>query len=153
MKVFVAILALVSCISAKEWTVKTKQQMTDIRIECLNKHPLSPEQSEKMNNFEFPNEENVRKYFLCTAEKIGIFCPHQGYHADRIAKQFKMDMEEEEVKKVAEDCIAKFPKGNKPNDVAAFEVHGCLMKATIGEKIENYIKKRHEAAKQQEQSA
>lgn len=105
----------------------------------------------KMRNFEFPNEEPVRQYLLCTAVKMGIFCSHQGYHADRIAKQFKLDMEEEEVQKLAEDCIAKHPKGDKPNDVAAYEAHACFMSSKIGERVKNYIKKRHEAAAQKQE--
>ncbi|XP_065354189.1 uncharacterized protein LOC135948706 [Calliphora vicina] len=150
MKVFVAILALVACVSAEEWTPKNSEQIKEVRIECLKEHPLSTEQMNKMKNFEFPNEESVRKYLLCTAEKMDIFCSHEGYHADRIAKQFKMDMEEEEVKKLVEDCIAKFPKGDKPNDVAAYEAHNCFMSSAIGDKLKNYIKKRQEAAQQHE---
>ncbi|XP_037823826.1 uncharacterized protein LOC119612170 [Lucilia sericata] len=150
MKIFVAILALVACVCAEEWTVKNSEQLKVIRHECLSEHPLTPEQMNKMKNFDFPNEEPVRQYLLCTAVKMGIFCSHQGYHADRIAKQFKMDMDEEEVKKLAEDCIAKYPKGDKANDVAAFEVHGCLMSSVIGDKVKNYIKQRHEAAQQQQ---
>lgn len=100
----------------------------------------------KMKSFDFPNELEVRKYLLCTAEHMGIFCSHMGYHADRIAKQFKMDMEEAEVEKLAQDCIDQFPKGDKANDVAAYEVHSCLMKTVIGQKVKNYIKKRQEAA-------
>lgn len=99
-----------------------------------------------MKNFEIPNEEPVRKYLLCTFVKMDIFCPHQGFHADRIAKQFKMDINEEEVKEVAEHCIDKFPRDNKPNDVAVFEVHDCLLQSKVGDKIKNYIKKQRETA-------
>lgn len=120
-------------------------------MECLKENALSEEQMTKMKNFEFPNEEPVRKYLLCTAEKMGIFCSHEGYHADRIAKQFKMDLEEQEVKKLVEECIAKHPKGDKPNDVAAYEAHSCFMSTAIGDRVKNYIKKRQEdAAKQTE---
>lgn len=118
----------------------------------------------KVRNFEFPNEEPVRQYFLCSSVKMGIFSSQQGFHADRIAKQFKLDMEEEEVqklfkldmeeeeiKKLTEDCIVKHPKGDKPNDVAAYEAHACIMSTKIGERVKNYVKKRHEAAAQKQE--
>ncbi|XP_037823832.1 general odorant-binding protein 99a-like isoform X2 [Lucilia sericata] len=56
MKVFLAVLALVACVSAEEWTVKTGAQLKEIRNECLKEHPLTTEQMNKMSNFEFPNE-------------------------------------------------------------------------------------------------
>ncbi|XP_065368004.1 uncharacterized protein LOC135960602 [Calliphora vicina] len=146
MKVFLAILALVACVSAEEWTVKTGEQIKEIGVECLKEHPLSTEQIEKMRNFVYPDEEAVRQYLLCSAVKSGVFCTHQGYHADRIAKQFKMDLDEEEVKKTAEDCIAKFPKGDKGVDVVVFGTHNCFMNSTTGEKLKELIKKHHKTA-------
>ncbi|XP_037823831.1 uncharacterized protein LOC119612174 isoform X1 [Lucilia sericata] len=77
---------------------------------------------------------------------MGIYCTHMGYHTDRIAKQFKMDLDEEEVKKLADDCVAKNPRGDKPHDVVAFENHTCFMSTVVGDKIKDYLKKRHESA-------
>ncbi|XP_046805734.1 uncharacterized protein LOC111690579 [Lucilia cuprina] len=74
-----------------------------------------------------PNEEPVRQYILCFAIKSGLFCPHQGYHTDRIAQQFKMNMGEEQVKSAADACLAKIPRDNKPNDVYTFEMHKCFL--------------------------
>lgn len=116
--------------------------MKAIRDECAKQHHLSQEQLAKMSTFEFPNEDPVRKYFLCTAEKIGIFCSCQGFYADRVVQQFKMDMKEENFRKLTDDCIAKYPKSDaKSNDVLVFQVHGCLMEGTIGKKLEKDIKK------------
>lgn len=102
-----------------------------------------------MKNFDFPNEEPVRKYLMCTSEKMGIYCPHMGYHADRIAKQFKMDLAEEDVRKMAQDCIDNHPKGDKSNEVHVYEVHKCMMDTVVGDKVKAYVKKRQEQQSQQ----
>jgi len=60
-------------------------------VECLKETPLSNEQIAQLKNLVFPNEPDVRQYLTCTAIKLGIFCDQQGYHADRLAKQFKME--------------------------------------------------------------
>ncbi|KNC30631.1 hypothetical protein FF38_11682 [Lucilia cuprina] len=127
MKTFVAVLALVACVTATEWTVKSDEQIKQIREECLQENHISPEQLNNINNLEFPNEEPVRQYILCFAVKSGLFCPHQGYHTDRIAQQFKMNMGEEQVKSAADACLAKIPRDNKPNDVYTFEMHKCFL--------------------------
>nr|AID61320.1 odorant binding protein [Calliphora stygia] len=150
MKVFVAILALVACVSAEEWTVKTDDQIKEISTECLKEHPLSAEQINKIKNFVYPDEEEVRQYLLCAVVKSGVFCTHEGYDAGRVAKQIKMDLDEEEVKKAVEDCIAKFPKGDKANDVVVLETHTCLMSSTTGEKLKELLKKRRETAEKHE---
>ncbi|XP_075149057.1 odorant-binding protein 22-like [Haematobia irritans] len=146
MKFFLALLAIAACVYADDWAPKTADEIKTIRAACLTEHPLTEEQMNHMKNFDFPNEEAVRKYLMCTSEKMDVFCPHEGYHADRIAKQFKMDMSEEDVKKLAEDCISNNPKGDKANDVHVYDVHKCLMDSEVGNKVKAYIKKRQEQA-------
>ncbi|XP_013097451.1 uncharacterized protein LOC106080579 [Stomoxys calcitrans] len=144
MKYFVALLVIVACVSAEEWKPKTADEIKTLRAACLQEHPLSEEQMNRMKVFDFPDEEAVRKYLMCTSEKMDVYCPHEGYHADRIAKQFKMDMVEDDVKKLAEDCISSNPKGDKANDVHVYEVHKCLMASEVGQKVKSYIKSRQE---------
>ncbi|XP_073818103.1 general odorant-binding protein 99a-like [Musca autumnalis] len=143
MKLFLALLAIVACVSA-EWQPKTADEIKTIRAACLQEVPLTEEQMNQMKSFKFPNEEAVRKYLMCTSVKMDIFCTHMGWHADRIAKQFKMDMEEGDVQKLAEDCLSKHPKGDKANDVYVYEVHSCLMDSEVGQKVKAYVKKRQE---------
>jgi len=128
-----------------DWAPKNADEIKAIRSECLKEHSLSQEQVQKMKNFEFPDEEVVRKYLECTADKLGIFCSMEGYHADRIAQQFKMDMEESEVLTIAQGCIDKNEQGSS-SDVWAFRGHKCLMASKIGDKVRAYIKKRQEEA-------
>ena len=148
MKVFFAIL-LVSCATLaygdEEWTPKTAAEIKVIRAECLKENQLSDELINKMKHFEFPDVEPVRKYLLCTAEKMDIFCTHEGYHPDRIAKQFRMDMEESEVLEIAKGCADKNEEGS-PSDVWAFRGHKCLMSSKVGDKVKAFIKKRQEEA-------
>lgn len=149
MKLFLALLAIVACVSADDWTPKTADEIKTIRAACLEEVPLTEEQMNHMKSFDFPNEEAVRKYLMCTSVKMDIFCTHQGWHPDRIAKQFKMDMEESDVKKLADDCVAKYPKTDKENDVHVYEVHKCLMDSEVGQKVKTYIKKRQEQLSKQ----
>lgn len=101
-----------------------------------------------MKNLEYPDEEPVRKYLLCTAEKLGVFCEHEGFHANRIAKQFKMDLDEAEVLAIAEGCVDKNEEGSSP-DVWAYRGHKCLIDSKIGESVKAYIKKSADEAKKQ----
>ncbi|XP_036324631.1 general odorant-binding protein 99a [Rhagoletis pomonella] len=149
MKYFIAILAVVALAHAEEeWNVKTAADIKVIRQECIKEFPLSQEYIQKMKNFEYPDEEPVRKYLLCTAKKLGIFCEHQGYHADRVAQQFKMDLDEAEVLAIAESCVDNNQQGSSP-DVWAYRGHKCLMASKVGEKVKAYIKKRTEDAQKQ----
>nr|AMY98995.1 odorant binding protein 5 [Carpomya vesuviana] len=149
MKYLIAILAVVALAYAEdEWHVKTAADIKVIRQECIKEFPLSQEYIQKMKNFEYPDEEPVRQYLLCTAKKLGIFCEHEGYHADRVAKQFKMDLDEAEVLAIAEGCVDKNEQGSSP-DVWAYRGHKCLMASKVGEKVRAYIKKRAEEAQQQ----
>uniref|UniRef100_A0A1A9VYB0 Uncharacterized protein n=1 Tax=Glossina austeni TaxID=7395 RepID=A0A1A9VYB0_GLOAU len=143
--ILIFLLTIVTCIRAEDedWQPKTVADIKSIRNECLKEHPLSNEQITKMKNFEFPDEEEVRQYLLCTALKMEVFCAHQGYHPNRIAKQFKMDMNEEEVLEIAEKCHDSNPD-NSSVDVWAFRGHKCMMSSAIGDKVKAYIKKRQE---------
>ena len=100
-----------------------------------------------MKEFNFPDTDEVRAYLHCTAVKMDIFCDAEGYHPDRLAKQFKMDLDESEVLKIAEGCVDKNDEGS-PADVWAFRGHQCLMSSKVGDKVKAYIKKKMEAAKQ-----
>uniref|UniRef100_A0A1A9WB51 Uncharacterized protein n=1 Tax=Glossina brevipalpis TaxID=37001 RepID=A0A1A9WB51_9MUSC len=142
---FIFFLTIVACITAEDddWQPKTISDIKSIRNECLKEHPLSDEQITQMKNFDFPDEEAVRQYLLCTALKMDVFCKHQGYHPDRIAKQFKMDMNEEEVFEIAQKCQDTNPD-NSPVDVWAFRGHKCMMTSAIGDKVKAFIKKRQE---------
>ncbi|XP_053953776.1 general odorant-binding protein 99a [Anastrepha ludens] len=150
MKYFIiAILAIVALAHAEdEWKVKTAADIKVIRQECIKEFPLSEEDIQKMKNFEYPDEEPVRKYLLCTAKKLGIFCAHEGYHADRVAKQFKMDLDEAEVLTIAQGCADKNEQGSSA-DVWAYRGHKCLMASKVGEKVKAFIKKRMEEAQKQ----
>ncbi|XP_011210420.1 general odorant-binding protein 99a-like [Bactrocera neohumeralis] len=147
MKFFIVILAVVALAYAdEEWVPKNVAQIKAIRQECIKDFPLSEEYIQKMKNFEYPDEEPVRKYLLCTAKKLGVFCEHEGYHADRVAKQFKMDLDEAEVIAIAEGCADKNVEGSSA-DVWAYRGHKCVMASKIGERVKAYIQKSVEEAK------
>ncbi|CAD6992773.1 unnamed protein product [Ceratitis capitata] len=149
MKFLIVVLAVVALAYADdEWTVKQAAEIKEIRQECLKENPLGDEYIQKMKSFEYPDEEPVRKYLLCTAKKLGIFCVHEGYHVDRIAKQFKMDLDEAEVIAIAEGCVDKNEQGSSA-DVWAYRGHKCLMASKIGDRVKSYIKKNVEEAKKQ----
>ncbi|XP_030371524.1 general odorant-binding protein 99a [Scaptodrosophila lebanonensis] len=146
MKYFLAAVALCAMTQADaEWVPKTAEQIKEIRAACLKEHALDDAQISKMKQLEFPDEPNVRQYLLCTATKLGIFCPSQGYHADRLAKQFKMDLSEEEALQIAQGCIDSNAE-HSPADVWAFRGHKCMMASKIGDKVRAYIKAKEEAA-------
>ncbi|KAH8416707.1 hypothetical protein KR222_009825, partial [Zaprionus bogoriensis] len=129
-----------------EWVPKTAAQIKEIRGECLKEHPLSQDQISKLKSVQFPDEPEVRAYVLCTAVKLDVFCTHQGYHADRLAKQFKMDLSEEEALQIAQGCIDNNEQ-KSPSDVWAFRGHKCLMTSKIGDRVRAYlVAKRAEAA-------
>jgi len=145
MKLAIIVLFALFCLGqCEEWVPKTGLEIKDIRQECLRENPLSDEIITNMKQFIFPDEEPCRKYLLCTAVKMGVFCTHEGYHADRLAKQFKMDLDEAEVQSIAEGCIDKNEEGS-PADVWAFRGHKCLMESKIGDRVRAYIKKKHES--------
>ncbi|EDW81161.1 Odorant-binding protein 99c [Drosophila willistoni] len=130
-----------------EWKPKTADEIKQIRIECLKEHPLSADQISALKQLTFPDESDVRQYLLCSATKLDIFCTHQGYHADRLAKQFKMDLTEEEALQIAQGCIDANEQ-QSPADVWAFRGHKCMMASKIGDRVRAYVKaKQEEAAK------
>jgi len=131
---------------ADEWTPKTGEEIRGIRVECLKETPLSNEQIAQLKNLVFPNEPDVRQYLTCTAIKLGIFCDQQGYHADRLAKQFKMDLTEEEALKIAESCIDDNSQ-KSPTDEWAFRGHQCMMASKIGDKVRAFVRAKQEEAK------
>ena len=146
MKIFAVALAILALATADEsWRPKTGEEIKTIRSDCIKEHPLSDDLIVKMKQFEFPDEEPVRQYLLCTAQRMDIFCSKAGYHPDRLAKQFKMDLEEAEVMAIAESCVDKNEEGS-PTDVWAFRGHKCMMASKIGEKVKAYIKKKQEEA-------
>lgn len=129
-----------------EWVPKTGDQIKEIRAECLKAHPLNADQINKLKQLEFPDESEVRQYLLCTATKLDIFCTHQGYHADRLAKQFKMNLTEEDALQIAQSCTDSNAE-KSPADVWAFRGHKCLMASKIGERVKDFVKaKQAEAA-------
>lgn len=129
-----------------EWVPKTAAQIKEIRGQCLAEHPLSQDQIDKLKKVEFPDEAEVRQYILCTAVKLDVFCTHEGYHADRLAKQFKMDLTEEEALQIAQGCIDNNEQ-KSPADVWAFRGHKCIMSSKIGDRVRAYlVAKKAEAA-------
>ncbi|ALC46197.1 Obp99c [Drosophila busckii] len=146
-KFVIVCLALCAFVNADgEWVSKNADQIKEIRRECLKEHPLKEEQILKLKALEFPDETEVRQYLLCTALKLDIFCEHEGYHADRLAKQFKMDLTEEEALQIAQGCVDANEQKD-PADVWAFRGHKCMMASKVGDRVKAYIKaKQAEAA-------
>lgn len=137
---------LIQCYADGEWVPKTAAQIKEIRGECLAESPLTQEQIDQLKKVEFPDEPQVRQYLLCTALKLDVFCTHEGYHADRLAKQFKMDLSEEEALQIAQGCIDNNEQKSTA-DVWAFRGHKCIMSSKIGDRVKAYLQaKKAEAA-------
>ncbi|XP_039947480.1 general odorant-binding protein 99a-like [Bactrocera tryoni] len=135
MKFFLVILAVVSRTFAEdEWIPKTMAELNVIRQECLKEFPLSEEYIQKINNFEYTDEEPARKILLCTVKKLGVFCEREGYNADRVAKQFKMDLDEAEALAIVEGCLDKNLEGSSA-DVWAYRGHQCVVASKIGDRV------------------
>ncbi|XP_039960094.1 general odorant-binding protein 99a-like [Bactrocera tryoni] len=135
MKFFLVILAVVSRTFAEdEWIPKTMAELNVIRQECLKEFPLSEEYIQKINNFEYTDEEPARKILLCTVKKLGVFCEREGYNADRVVKQFKMDLDEAEALAIVEGCLDKNLEGSSA-DVWAYRGHQCVVASKIGDRV------------------
>ncbi|XP_039959060.1 general odorant-binding protein 99a-like [Bactrocera tryoni] len=128
-----------------EWMPKNVAQIKAIRQECLKNFPLSEEYIQKMKNFEYPDEEPVRKYLLCTVKKFGIFREGEGYNVDRVVKQFKMDLDEAEALAIVEGCVDKNIEGSS-DDVWVYRCRKCVMASKIGDRVK--AKSRDESYKQ-----
>ncbi|XP_017131418.1 general odorant-binding protein 99a [Drosophila elegans] len=146
LKYLIVALALCAVAHADEWKPKTGEEIRNIRVECLKETPLSGDQIAQLKNLVFPDEPDVRQYLACTATKLEIFCSEQGYHADRLAKQFKMDLSEEEALQIAQGCIDDNAQ-KSPTDVWAFRGHQCMMASKIGDKVKAFVKAKQEEAK------
>nr|XP_036212835.1 general odorant-binding protein 99a [Bactrocera oleae] len=146
MKLFIVVLAVVALVYADEWMPKNFAEINVIRQECFKDFPLSEEYIQKMKNFEYPDDEPVRQYLLCTVKKVGIFCEREGYLADRVAKQFKMDLDEAEAIAIAEGCVDKNVEGSRA-DVWAYRGHECVLASKIGDRVKAYFKKSGENTK------
>eukprot|EP00099_Drosophila_melanogaster_P023840 NP_651711.1 Odorant-binding protein 99c, isoform A [Drosophila melanogaster] len=146
LKYLIVALALCAVAHADDWTPKTGEEIRKIRVDCLKENPLSNDQISQLKNLIFPNEPDVRQYLTCSAIKLGIFCDQQGYHADRLAKQFKMDLSEEEALQIAQSCVDDNAQKN-PTDVWAFRGHQCMMASKIGDKVRAFVKAKAEEAK------
>ncbi|XP_039971222.1 general odorant-binding protein 99a-like [Bactrocera neohumeralis] len=147
MKFFIVILAVIALAYAKdEWVPKTEAELAVIVKECLKDFPLSNEQLQKYATYQYPDEEPIRKYMLCTAKRVGFFSEHEGYHADRVAKQFKIDLDEAEIVAIAEGCADKNVEGSSV-DVWAYRGYKCVIASKIGERLKAYIQNLKEEAK------
>lgn len=103
---------------------------------------LTEEQKTGIHNFNYPDEEAVRKYLLCMTKKMGIFCHHDGkFITDRVVQQFKHHTDESTTKKITEECTTKHPKGDKEAEVHVYEINKCIHDSEIGENIKEYVKK------------
>ncbi|XP_011210445.2 general odorant-binding protein 99a [Bactrocera dorsalis] len=141
MQFFIVILVVIALAYAEdEWIPKTEAELEVIAQECLKDFPLSKEQLQKFSSFEYPDEEPIRKYMLCTAKRVGFFTEHEGYHADRVAKQLKMDLDEAEIVAINDGCADKNVEGSSA-DVWAYRVHKCVMASKIGEHGKAYFQK------------
>ncbi|XP_018799092.1 PREDICTED: general odorant-binding protein 99a-like isoform X2 [Bactrocera latifrons] len=146
MKFFIVILAVVALAYAdEEWVPKNVAQIKVIRQECIKDFPLSDEYIQKMKNFEYPDEEPVRKYLLCTVKKFGIFREDEGYNVNRVAKQFKMDLDEAEALAIVEGCVDKNIEGSS-DDVWAYRCRKCVLASKIGDRVK--AKSKEESYKQ-----
>ncbi|XP_049304200.1 general odorant-binding protein 99a-like isoform X2 [Bactrocera dorsalis] len=135
MKFFIVILAVVALAYAKdEWVPNTEAELKVIAKDCIKDFPLSNEQVQKYTTYQHPDEESLRKRMLCAIKKAGFFSEHEGYHADRIAKQFQIDFHEAEVAAIAERCADKNVEGSSV-DVWAYRGHKCVMTSKIGERL------------------
>ncbi|XP_067625752.1 general odorant-binding protein 99a-like [Eurosta solidaginis] len=144
MKFFIAILAVVALAHAEvEWKVKTPAEIKAIREECLKELPLSEETIQHLKNFVFPDEEPVRKYLLCSTKKLGIFSEHEGYNAERVAQQFKADLDAAEVLAIAQGCADKNEQGSSA-EIWAYRGHKCMVSSKIGEQIKAHLRKQAE---------
>ncbi|XP_055850712.1 general odorant-binding protein 99a [Episyrphus balteatus] len=140
MKIFLVVLALVGAVLAEEWVPKKLNDIKEIRSECLVSNPLSADQLTAMRNLVYPDEEAVREYLLCVCKKWEIFCEHEGWHVDRIVKQFKLSLDEAEATRIAEGCA---DKNEQKSSAAAwvYRGHKCLMASKIGDEIKEFMKK------------
>nr|QKN21116.1 odorant-binding protein [Bactrocera correcta] len=147
MKFLLVIFAVVSQIYAEdEWTPKNMAELNVIRQECLKEFPLSEEYIQKIKNFEYSDEEPARKVLLCTVKKLGVFCEREGYNADRVAKQFKMDLDEAEALAIVEGCLDKNLEGSSAA-VWAYRGHECVMASKLGDRVKAYFLKSGEELK------
>ncbi|XP_011210423.1 general odorant-binding protein 99a [Bactrocera dorsalis] len=147
MKFFIVMLAVVTLAYAEdEWMPKNDAEVSVIRQECIKDFPLSEEQLQKFRIFEYPEEEALRKYLLCVTKAVGIFTEHEGYHADRVAKQFNINLDEAEVTIIAEGCADKNVEGSSA-DVWAYRIHKCVMASKLGERVKAYIQNLKKEAK------
>ncbi|XP_055907729.1 general odorant-binding protein 99a-like [Eupeodes corollae] len=140
MKTFLVIFAIIAAVVADEWVPKKFEEIKGIRAECLASNPLSTEQVDSLKAFIYPDEEPVRKYIQCCSEKLEIFCEHEGYHVDRIVKQFKLKMDEAEATAIVEKCVDKNEQKSSA-DVWVFRGHKCLMGSKIGDGIKEFVQK------------
>ncbi|XP_049304199.1 general odorant-binding protein 99a-like isoform X1 [Bactrocera dorsalis] len=135
MKFFIVILAVIALVYAKdEWVPKTEAELQAIVKDCLEDFHLNNEQLQQYTTYQQPNEEPIRKYMLCNAKRVGFFSEHEGYHVDRVAKQFKLDLDEAEVAAITEGCADKNVEGSSV-DVWAYRGHKCVMTSKIGERL------------------
>ncbi|XP_039948496.1 general odorant-binding protein 99a-like [Bactrocera tryoni] len=146
MKFFIVILAVVALTYAEdEWMPKNVAELEVIVQECLKDFPLTKDQLQTFSSFEYPDEEPIRKYMLCTAKRVGFFTEHEGYHIDRVAKQCNVDLDEAEIVAVAEGCVDKNVEGSSA-DVWAYRIHKCVMASKLGERVKTYIQNFKEEA-------
>ncbi|XP_034130719.1 uncharacterized protein LOC117585380, partial [Drosophila guanche] len=89
--------------------------------------PLSDDHIPQLKQLIFPDAPDVRQY-------LDLFYTHEGYHADRLAKQFKLGLTEEESLEIAQGCCIDKNEEGSPADVWAFRGHKCLMASKTGPK-------------------
>uniref|UniRef100_A0A1I8QD38 Odorant binding protein n=1 Tax=Stomoxys calcitrans TaxID=35570 RepID=A0A1I8QD38_STOCA len=127
MKFMVILLAIFACVSADDWTPKKSREIREIRQACMETISLTESQKKKIENFDFPNDEAVRKYIVCTLEKMEICCTSHGFHVNRLIKQTNKDLGSEQGKDVVEECLRNNPKGDNEIEIYAHDVYTCLI--------------------------
>ncbi|XP_055907728.1 general odorant-binding protein 99a-like [Eupeodes corollae] len=86
MKFLIAVVVLAALASA-EYQVKTREDLTKFRDECVAKLGTPQAELEKYKKWNFPDDETAHSYLHCILKKFELYDDEKGFNVEDIHKQ------------------------------------------------------------------
>nr|QYL00038.1 OBP11 [Eupeodes corollae] len=141
MKLFAAVFALcmVALASSAAFQDKTEDDFFKASAACAEKLKIPASLLEKLQQFEYPDEELVHEDIKCVFSTLELFNDKTGYNVEHVADLYKDKANAEELIPILSNCN-KNPT-NEPAAKWAYKGFQCIMASKVGQWFKDDITK------------
>lgn len=90
----------------------------------MSNHNVPEETLAQYKTWNFPDDDLTRAYITCIFKEFGLFCDHEGFHADRLLLQFKI-AHGVDIQSTVDKCITK-TDADTTNELWVFRAFKCF---------------------------